>query len=159
MACCQAAHLSSGPANFASHHWGAAANRTRPPAAAAPAGPVAARVGPSDPSSLVDTFVGTGSNGPTMSAIDTFPGADMPFGMLQWSPDTTPDRSEGGGYTYTTSEISGFSLTNLSGVGCSIFGDVPVLPTSGAGIAHVVSFNQPAWFPAFGLPPVLPAAA
>jgi predicted alpha-1,2-mannosidase len=99
-------------------------------AAAAPAGPAGA-AGTSDPASLVDTFVGTGSGGQVVGAIDDFPGADMPFGMVQWSPDTYPNRAEGGGYTYTTSQISGFSLTHLSGVGCSSFGDVPVLPTSG----------------------------
>jgi predicted alpha-1,2-mannosidase len=104
------------------------------PAAAAmaePAGAIAAAAGTSDPSGLVDPFVGTGSGGPIVGNIDTFPGADMPFGMLQWSPDTSPNRAEGGGYTYSTATISGFSLTHLSGVGCSIFGDVPVLPTSG----------------------------
>jgi hypothetical protein len=37
MACCQAAHLSSGPANLPSHHWGAAANKTTPQATAATA--------------------------------------------------------------------------------------------------------------------------
>ena len=37
MACCQAAQLSSGPANLPSHHWGAVVNRTRPQAAAATA--------------------------------------------------------------------------------------------------------------------------
>jgi RNA polymerase sigma-70 factor, ECF subfamily len=35
---------------------------------------------------------------------------------------------------------------------------VQVLTVAGAGIAHIVSFNQPGLFPAFGLPPVLPAA-
>ena len=52
-----------------------------------------------------------------MGNIDTFPGADMPFGMVQWSPDTTPDRTSGGGYAYQDSAISGFSLTHLSGPG------------------------------------------
>ncbi|MGP0029159.1 MAG: hypothetical protein ACLPVF_01485, partial [Acidimicrobiales bacterium] len=52
------------------------------------------------PSALVDTFVGTGVGGASVGNIDTFPGADMPFGMLQWSPDTTPDRTSGGGYAY-----------------------------------------------------------
>ena len=112
-------------------------------AAVGPAGAVAAPGGPSDPSSLVDTFVGTGSGGPVVGNIDAFPGADMPFGMLQWSPDTSPNRAEGGGYTYTTSEISGFSLTHLSGVGCSIFGDVPILPTSGAVPSDPADTNEP----------------
>ena len=56
----------------------------------------------------------------------------MPFGMLQWSPDTTPDRTSGGGYSYGDSAISGFSLTHLSGPGCAVYGDIPILPTVGA---------------------------
>src|ERR1700729_4286852 len=59
------------------------------------------------------------------------PGADAPFGMLQWSPDTV-SRPEGGGYAYGDSAISGFSLTHLSGPGCRAAGDIPVLPTVGA---------------------------
>ena len=83
------------------------------------------------PTSLVNTFVGssgTQQGGP----IDTFPGADVPFGMLQWSPDT-PSQNAGGGYEYNDKEITGFSLTHLSGPGCNVFGDFasfrfPVLP-------------------------------
>jgi predicted alpha-1,2-mannosidase len=85
-----------------------------------------------DLSSLVDPFVGTGSGGPIVGTIDMFPGADVPFGMVEWSPDTSPDRPSGGGYDYTESQITGFSLTHLSGAGCNIFGDVPILPTTGA---------------------------
>ncbi len=84
-----------------------------------------------DPASLVDTFVGTGSAPAVAGTIDTFPGADVPFGMAQWSPDTTPDRAQGGGYDYADGKISGLSLTHLSGPGCSIFGDIPILPTVG----------------------------
>ena len=86
--------------------------------------------GPS-PSALVDTFVGTGVGGKSVGSIDTFPGADMPFGMLQWSPDTTPDRTSGGGYSSKDSAISGFSLTHMSGPGCPVYGDIPILPTVG----------------------------
>jgi predicted alpha-1,2-mannosidase len=78
-----------------------------------------------DPASLVDPFIGT-----TKSA-DDFPGADVPFGMVQWSPDT-PSRPDGGGYEYRDSSITGFSLTHLSGPGCRGEGDIPVLPTVGA---------------------------
>src|SRR5580704_1215437 len=73
------------------------------------------------PSSLVDTFVGTGVGGKSVGSIDTFPGADMPFGMVQWSPDTTPDRTSGGGYSFKDSAISGFSLTHMSGPGCAVY--------------------------------------
>ena len=77
-----------------------------------------------DPASLVNPFIGTTNGG------DTFPGADAPFGMVQWSPDTT-SRPGGGGYSYNDSSITGFSLTHLSGPGCAGEGDVPVLPTTG----------------------------
>lgn len=83
-----------------------------------------------DPASYVDPFVGTGSGGNVVGQVDTFPGADMPFGMLQWSPDT-PSRPDGGGYNYDDTSTQGFSLTHISGPGCPAFGDVPILPTVG----------------------------
>ncbi len=86
---------------------------------------------PTDPAGLVDPFVGTGVNPVPSGDVGTFPGADVPFGMVQWSPDTTPDRQQGGGYHFGDTSISGFSLTHLSGAGCPIFGDVPILPVSG----------------------------
>jgi len=79
----------------------------------------------SNPASLVNPFIGT------TNSEDDFPGADVPFGMVQWSPDT-PSRPEGGGYEYNDSSITGFSLDHLSGPGCGAEGDVPVLPTVGA---------------------------
>jgi len=84
------------------------------------------------PASLVDTLVGTGAGAVQPGAVDTFPGASMPFGMIQWSPDTSPDRTDGGGYAYADHRILGFSLTHLSGPGCPYFGDIPVLPVAGA---------------------------
>jgi predicted alpha-1,2-mannosidase len=78
-----------------------------------------------DPAALVNTFVGTTGDG------HDFPGADTPFGMMQWSPDT-PSRPKGGGYQYNDSAISGFSLTHISGPGCDAADDVPFLPTTGA---------------------------
>ncbi len=84
------------------------------------------------PAAFVDPLMGTGVGGTSVGAIDTFPGADVPFGMLQWSPDTSPDRASGGGYAYGDSAISGFSLTHMSGPGCPFYGDIPILPTVGA---------------------------
>jgi predicted alpha-1,2-mannosidase len=78
-----------------------------------------------DPASLVNPLIGTSGS------VDTFPGPDMPSGMLQWSPDTAPSRPDGGGYEYKDSKISGFSLTHLSGPGCPGSGDVPILPVTG----------------------------
>ncbi|HEU5353078.1 MAG TPA: GH92 family glycosyl hydrolase [Actinocrinis sp.] len=84
-----------------------------------------------NPAALVDPLVGTGSGGAVVGQVDTFPGADVPFGMLQWSPDT-PSRPPGGGYNYDDSQITGFSLTHVSGPGCAIAGDFPILPITGA---------------------------
>ncbi|MFI9810075.1 lectin [Streptomyces sp. NPDC052301] len=99
------------------------------PAQALPAHPTAARQAQaapvSDPASLVNPFLGTSND------ANDFPGADVPFGMVQWSPDT-PSRPPGGGYQYNDSSITGFSLTHLSGPGCGASGDIPVLPTVGA---------------------------
>ncbi|WP_123971127.1 lectin [Streptomyces sp. Ag109_O5-1] len=76
------------------------------------------------PAALVNPFIGTSNQ------ADDFPGADVPFGMVQWSPDT-PSRPDGGGYEYNDSSITGFSLTHIAGPGCGAAGDIPVLPTVG----------------------------
>jgi predicted alpha-1,2-mannosidase len=69
----------------------------------------------------VDPFIGTAGDG------NTFPGASLPFGMIQWSPDTGSE----GWYFYNESKIRGFSLTHLSGAGCPLYGDFPILPWTG----------------------------
>src|SRR5882757_3712689 len=79
----------------------------------------------SDPASVVNPFIGTSNS------ADDFPGADVPFGMVQWRPDT-PSPPPGGGYEHNDTAITGFSLTHLSGPGCGADGDVPILPTVGA---------------------------
>src|SRR5438067_2146431 len=84
-----------------------------------------------DPAAEVDPFIGTGSGGEHVGDVDTFPGAAVPFGMVQLSPDT-PGRPAGGGYRFDDQEITGFSLTHLSGVGCPTSGDIPLLPLTGA---------------------------
>jgi predicted alpha-1,2-mannosidase len=76
------------------------------------------------PATVVNPFIGTSND------ANDFPGADVPFGMVQWSPDT-PSRPSGGGYQYNDSSITGFSLTHIAGPGCGAAGDVPVLPTVG----------------------------
>jgi len=74
----------------------------------------------------VDPFIGTGGHG------HTFPGATMPFGMVQLSPDTRLTGWDGcSGYHYSDSLIYGFSHTHLSGTGISDYGDVLVMPTVG----------------------------
>ena len=76
------------------------------------------------PYDLVDPFIGTGGEG------NTFPGATLPFGMIQWSPDTRFGGIGHGFYEYEDKVIRGFSLTHLSGAGCSgsVYADVPILP-------------------------------
>lgn len=83
----------------------------------------------------VNPFVGTAPRtrdfGTGGGAGNTFPGATAPFGMLQWSPDTVPGAvNVGGGYDWADTKLRGFSLTHLSGPGCAIFWDVPILPTT-----------------------------
>lgn len=103
-----AAVLTAGAATATKTTAGAAANSAAP-----------------DLVALVNPFIGTARHG------NVFPGADTPFGMLQWSPDTVR-RPNGGGYSIRSSEITGFSLVHMSGPGCGFGGDVPVLPTVGA---------------------------
>jgi len=90
----------------------------------------------SDPVSLVNPFIGT-ANG-----VNTFPGADVPFGMVQWSPDT-PTRPDGGGYYYDDTTIAGYSLTHLSGPGCQAEGDIPILPTVGGLGRYPINDTEP----------------
>ena len=71
----------------------------------------------------VNPFVGTDGHG------HTFPGAILPFGMVQASPDTRLDGWDGcSGYHYSDDTIYGFSHTHLSGTGCSDYGDLLVMP-------------------------------
>ncbi|HEX4220728.1 MAG TPA: GH92 family glycosyl hydrolase, partial [Pseudonocardiaceae bacterium] len=86
---------------------------------------------------LVNPIIGTSGG------VDTFPGPDVPFGMIQWSPDTSPTRPIAGGYDYQDSQISGFSLTHLSGAGCGAEGDVPILPYVGSLPADPTSVTTP----------------
>ncbi|MDR0542226.1 MAG: GH92 family glycosyl hydrolase [Dysgonamonadaceae bacterium] len=76
-------------------------------------------------SPYVDVFIGTGGHG------HTFPGAVLPYGMVQLSPDT---RTQGwdacSGYYATDSVILGFSHTHLSGTGMSDYGDFLFTPFS-----------------------------
>ena len=62
---------------------------------------------------------------------DTYPGAVAPFGMMQWSPDTT-SLWQGGGYLYTDKKITGFSFGHLSGAGGLYGGDFAFTPILGS---------------------------
>jgi predicted alpha-1,2-mannosidase len=75
---------------------------------------------------LVNPFIGTGGHG------HTYPGASMPFGMMQLSPDTRLEGWDGcGGYHYSDSVIYGFSHTHLSGTGIPDYCDVLLMPFTG----------------------------
>lgn len=75
----------------------------------------------------IQPFIGTGGHG------HTFPGATLPFAMVQLSPDTRIDGSWDGcsGYHYSDNTIYGFSHTHLSGTGCSDYGDIAFMPFFG----------------------------
>jgi len=94
----------------------------------------------STPYDAVNPLIGTSGGG------NTFPGATLPFGMMQWSPDTNTSAW----YLYKEKQITGFGLTHISGAGCPLFGDFAVLPVAGeltaspgAGIgAYAVGFDH-----------------
>ena len=74
----------------------------------------------------VNVFIGTGGHG------HTYPGATLPHGMVQLSPDTRLFGWDGcSGYYYADSSIIGFSHTHLSGTGIGDYGDILMMPTSG----------------------------
>lgn len=93
---------------------------------------------PSSKASYVDPFIGTDGMG------HTFPGACVPFGGVQLSPDTDtiPHNVNGkyqprayeycAGYRYLDPTIVGFSHTHFSGTGHSDLGDILLMPTTGA---------------------------
>jgi predicted alpha-1,2-mannosidase len=88
---------------------------------------------------FVNPFTGTAdtSNPPTDPVPagqrgGTFPGATMPFGMVQWTPMTPSANGSNTpiGYVYTENKIIGFPLTQMSGSGCSgNSGEIPIMPT------------------------------
>ncbi len=76
--------------------------------------------------SYVNPLVGTDGHG------HTFPGAIVPFGQIQPSPDTRLEGWDGcSAYHYSDDTIYGFSHTHLSGTGCEDYGDVLLMPVCG----------------------------
>ncbi len=78
----------------------------------------------------VHPLAGTRPGPGTFGGGHNFPGAALPFGMVQLSPDTVPSAPHSGGYDHRDNHVSGFSLTHLSGAGCALYGDFPLLPTT-----------------------------
>src|SRR5438045_7842394 len=94
---------------------GAACIATAVPIKAAPSAPAKPNL-----------FIGTGGHG------HTYPGATVPFGMVQLSPDTDVERWDAcSGYHRDDSSIMGFSHTHLSGTGIGDMLDVLVVPARG----------------------------
>src|SRR3989440_10157204 len=84
---------------------------------------------------FVNPFIGTDdSNAPNPvgggAGGSTYPGATVPFGMVQLSPDT-PSASPSG-YRYSDSTVEDFSLTHFDGAGCPNNEDLNLLPITGA---------------------------
>jgi predicted alpha-1,2-mannosidase len=75
------------------------------------------------PYDLVKPLIGSSGEGMTS------PTAQMPFGMVQWGPDT--HIGEWYNYAYQDKKILGFSMTHISGAGCRLYNDLPVLPWIG----------------------------
>ncbi|HMK04675.1 MAG TPA: GH92 family glycosyl hydrolase [Ferruginibacter sp.] len=77
-------------------------------------------------SQYVDPFIGTGGHG------HTYPGAVLPHGMVQLSPDTRLEGWDGcSGYHFSDDYIYGFTHTHLSGTGVSDWGDILLMPMNG----------------------------
>ncbi len=79
-----------------------------------------------DPIHWVDPRIGTGGHG------HCFPGATVPFGAVQLSPDTYNDEWDWcSGYHVSDTSILGFSHTHLSGTGCGDLLDFLIMPGTG----------------------------
>lgn len=90
-----------------------------------------------DYAASVNPFVGTGGHG------HTFPGAVVPNGMIQPSPDTRIDGWDASsGYYYEDSLMNGFSHTHLSGTGCADYGDFLLMPTVGEQVCNPQDFSK-----------------
>ncbi len=96
--------------------------------------PVSTSPGTSGAVRLVDVFIGTDDSDslnpvPGGKGGSTFPGAALPFGMVQLGPDT-PNASPAG-YKHSDTSIIAFSLTHLDGAGCPSERDLPIFPLTG----------------------------
>ncbi len=102
--------------------------------------------------SYVNPFIGTGAVDGGLSG-NNYPGATMPFGMIQLSPDThpAPDWYNASGYNYNDSVIYCFSHTRLSGTGASDLIDIALFPTTtnkrdGSRFSHAEESASPGFY-------------
>ena len=92
----------------------------------------------------VDTRIGTASSATALGGVrsekrgNTQPTSVVPFGMVQWGPDTQEQYA--GSYVYEDTKIKGFSLTHLSGPGCRSMGELSIMPLVGS--AGLVGFTH-----------------
>lgn len=99
----------------------------------------------------VNPFIGTGAIHGGLSG-NNYPGATVPFGMIQLSPDTreAPDWAQASGYDYNDQTIYGFSHTRLSGTGASDLIDLLLLPTSdgrtSSNFSHTAEKAKPGYY-------------
>lgn len=91
----------------------------------------------------VNPFIGTGAIKGGLSG-NNYPGATVPFGMVQLSPDTreAPDWAQASGYDYNDNIIYGFSHTRLSGTGAADLIDILIMPTTSGRTSSVFSHEE-----------------
>jgi predicted alpha-1,2-mannosidase len=94
---------------------------------------------------FVNPFIGTGAVKNSLSG-NTYPGATVPFGLVQLSPDTkeNPEWGEPSGYDYNARKIYGFSHTHLSGTGVADLFDVMLMPATRAleALTHTFDYSS-----------------
>lgn len=92
----------------------------------------------------VNPFIGTGAVESSLSG-NNYPGATVPFGMVQLSPDTrvAPDWGEACGYNHNDQVIVGFSHTRLSGTGAADFIDILLMPMTGTPTTEAQNSPEP----------------
>ena len=85
----------------------------------------------------VDPFVGTAGTG------HTFPGACVPFGLIQAGPDTgNGDWDHCSGYVFGDTNLYGFSQTHLNGTGCADLGDIRLLPFTSEDVPECLPMDK-----------------
>ncbi len=86
----------------------------------------------------VDVFLGSGGHG------HVYPGATVPFGTVQLSPDNGTEGWDWcSGYHYSSDSIAGFSHTHLSGTGIGDWCDISVLPLTDTALIHQEKIKIP----------------
>lgn len=104
-----------------------------------------------DYTKYVNPFIGTGPIEGGLSG-NNYPGATVPFGMVQLSPDTheAPDWFNASGYDHNDSRIYGFSHTRLSGTGACDLIDILLMPTTSdkrvSAFSHEREKAQPGYY-------------